>query len=118
MDRFKSDFEEKSQNKKKFKEIVQLLKKINRLSHSDRKSYFINTSKKEINLITEIVHNFLKDRFRISSDKFKLLRRIKNQARELASKRSSIKLKKKILRSIQGLQLLNILIPLVLEALS
>ena len=104
-------------NHEKKKELHTLLMKLKNLSHSERKVYFVSIPKQELILISEIVLNFLNDRFHVPAFKFKLLKRIKNSIRKLADKKVSLKNKRIILSSIKGLQIINILLPIVLEIL-
>ncbi len=98
--------------------LVLFLEKFNKLSQSERVDYIKNnSSEKTINYFSELASNFLKGNIKPNTTSFKHLKRIKNYIYKLASKKTARKYKHKLLSSIKGLQILNILIPLALQTL-
>lgn len=97
--------------------IVQFAKKLLKLSQTERLLYLENIKNNEIDLISEIVLNFLRCNIKSDSESKSILERVKKYLYILASKRKSISIKKKILKSLKGLNILNILLPLALKVL-
>ena len=95
-----------------------LFKKIKGYSQPERRHFFSTLSRKDINLITEVVLNFLKNNITLSKKPLQLLEKIKESVRKLGSLKTSYKLKKTILTSIKGLQIISILLLPVIKLLS
>ena len=100
------------------RQLVNLLNKLKTLKPSERLNYFKNISKSEIKLISEIIHNFLK--FNIKSDlkSLSISKRMNKLLYKLSSKRVSYLVKKQLLQTLKGLNILNLIIPLALNTLS
>ena len=99
------------------KKIIALAKKIQSFSSTEKVEYFKLVKSDEIDLITEIVLNFIKCNIKYDSNSFKLLERVKSYMYLIASKKVSKSIKKKILQSLKGVNILNILLPLVINQL-
>ena len=100
------------------KKLVRLLSKLERLNHGERLSYMKSINKTEINLISEIIHNLLNFNIKADFKSLSVLKRVKKYLYKLSSKQVPYLIKKKILNSLKGLNILNILIPLALNTLS
>ena len=87
--------------------------KLNKISHSKRLTYLQTIKPDEIDLISEIVLNFLNDNIKIDIKSYTFLKRLKKTLYILARKSKSYILKRKLLSSLKGLQILKILLPLV-----
>ena len=102
----------------KSEKICKLVTKLQNMTQVDRFHYFQSLAASECDLISEIVLNFLKGRIQPDYKSFTLLKRCRKQLKVLASKNNSLKLKRKVLQSIQGLQIVSILFTLVKAFLS
>ena len=89
-----------------------------RLNQKRRFEYLKSISNRDIALIREILINVINGNINVGYDRYILLKRVKKYIYKLVSKTTSIKLKKKILASIKGLQILSLVLPLVIEFLS
>ena len=87
--------------------------KLNKISHSKRLTYLQTIKPDEIDLISEIVLNFLNDNIKIDIRSYTFLKRLKKTLYILTSKTKSYILKRKLLSTLKGLQILKILLPLV-----
>ena len=99
------------------RKIIDFAKKINKFSNLEKVDYFKLIKRNEIDLLSEIVLNFIKCNIKHDSSSFKLLYRVKRYVYMLASKKVSTAIKKKILQSVKGLNILNILLPLLINQL-
>ena len=97
------------------KKLQNFVNKLYRLENSERLIYMNSIKVDEIRLISELVYNFLN--FNIIHDRKSLilLERVKNYMYMLASKKVSFCYKKKILSSLKGIHIINILLPLVIK---
>ena len=100
------------------KKLVSLLRKLEKLNQGERLNYMKSISQSEIELISEIIHNLLNFNIKTDFKSLSMLKRVKIYLYKLSSKRVSYFLKKKILQSLKGLSILNILIPLALSTLT
>ena len=100
------------------KKLVTLLRQLEKLNQTERLNYMKSITKSEIKLISEIIHNLLNFNTKTDFKSLSILKRVKNYLYKLSSKRSSYLLKKKILKSLKGLNILNIIIPLALNTLT
>lgn len=105
-------------NSKYFKKILKLVTTLSTLTNSERIAYLSRSKKEEIRIISEIVHNFLKCNIKCDTQSLRRMRRVKKYLYQLASKKISFSSKRQILQSLKGLNILNILLPLVLNTLS
>ena len=101
----------------RYNTILNLLEKLNSIKNSERIDLIKSFKKKQVNLITEIVFNFLKGTYFIPTPAFQLLNKIKSTVRVLGSKKTSLSKKQSVLSSIKGLQVINILTPYILKIL-
>ena len=101
----------------RYNTVLNLLEKINSIKNSERIDLIKSFKKNQVNLISEIVFNFLKGTYFIPSPAFQLLNRIKSTVRLLGSKKTSLSKKQSVLSSIKGLQVINILTPYILKVL-
>ena len=88
------------------------------LNQKQRFEYLKSISIRDIALIREILINVIKGNISVGYDRYILLKRVKKYIYKLVSKTTSTKLKKKILASIKGLQILSLVLPLVVDFLS
>lgn len=95
--------------------LKKFIKKISKLSHTERIHFLKNIDLLEVNYISEIILNILHGQIKIDFRSHTLLKRMKNYLRKLRSKTVSYKVKKQLLTSIKGLHLLNIIIPYLLK---
>ena len=98
--------------------LVSFIKKILCMSNTDRINYFHSIPETEIKLILEIITNFLNENIEVDYKSYSLLKRIKIFLYKLVDKKSSIKIKRRLLKSIKGLQLVAVLFPLALNTFS
>ena len=105
-------------NSEHVKKLISFIEKILQLSQTERAIYFKSIKSAEIDLVTEIILNFIECNVKHDNSSLQILKRVKNYMYMLASKKTSIALKKKILQSLKGLNILNIVLPLVLNALT
>ena len=80
------------------KKIIALAKKIHSFSSTEKIEYFKHfklVKSDEIDLISEIVFNFIKCNIKYDSNSFKLLQRVKSYMYMIASKKVSKSIKKK-----------------------
>ena len=87
--------------------------KLNKLSHSKRLTYLQTIKPNEIDLISEIVLNFLNDNIKVDIRSYTFLKRLKKTLYILTHKSKSYILKRNLLSTLKGLQILKILLPLV-----
>lgn len=99
--------------KTKINKLKQLVEKLQKMSHVERYHYFKKISKPDSMLISEVALNFLNGRMQPDFKSFTLLKRCAKHVKQLASKSKSLKFKRKTLQSIQGLQIVAILLPLI-----
>jgi hypothetical protein len=105
-------------NEERLIEIINFIKEIENIPLEKRSSYLTKLSNKEIDYITEICFNFLFDRIKIDAGQLQILKRVSEEIRLLAKKNIKYKIKKNILKSIRGINILNILLPLALNVLT
>ena len=87
--------------------------KLTNISHSKRLIYLQTIKPDEIDLISEIILNFLNDNIKVDIKSYTFLKRLKKILYILVRKSKSYILKRKLLSSLKGLQILKILLPLV-----
>ena len=90
--------------------LLEFLQKLNKLKSSERLKYFNSISQDEVKLLSELAVNFLQSNLVVDYRSYKLLHRVKKYVRDLASKLTSYKIKKKLLQTVQGLNIVNVLI--------
>ena len=105
-------------NDKHIKKLKKFIEKIIKLNHIERISYFQTIEPKEINLISEIILNFLNLNIKLDSRSYNLLKRVRDKLYLLTKKKTSVKIKRLILKSIKGLGIIKILFPLALKVIS
>ena len=105
----------KPQKKFKLKKFVNFFIKKNQVQRQQFLNKKITPS--QIDLAVEIVINFLKGRLSPDYRTLQFLNRCKAFMRELVSKSTSHKVKKKLLQTVKGLHVLNLVIPLLIAAL-
>ena len=99
--------------KNKIEKLCSLFRKLEKMTQVKRREFFSKMCKTDCVLLSEVALNFLNGRILPDADSFTLLKRCAKQLKLLASKKISIKGKRKILQSIKGLQIITILIPLI-----
>ena len=97
--------------------LLEFLRKLNKLKSSERLIYFNSISQAEVKLLSELAVNFLQSNLNVDYRSYKLLDKIKRYVRDLASKIKSFAFKKKLLQTVHGLNIVNILIHLGLNTL-
>lgn len=102
-------------NSKRFKKISNFIKTILKLKHSERIIYFKTITKTEIDILSEIVLNFIKTNIKVDSKAYNLLKRLQVEIGKLAKSKVSYKIKREIIRSIKGLNIINILLPFAIK---
>ena len=98
--------------------VKRFVNELTGLNQKQRFEYLKTISNRDIALIREILINVINGNINVGYDRYILLKRVKKYIYKLVSKTTSIKLKKKILASIKGLQILSLVLPLVIEFLS
>ena len=98
--------------------LIDFVSKLLKLTHTERLNYFKSITKEEVDLISEIVLNFLHCNIKHDRKSFSLLKRMKKYLYLLASKKTAKTIKKKIIQSVKGLAILNILLPLTIDLFS
>ena len=73
--------------------------------------------RQELDLISEIVLNFINCTIKHDSNSLKLLRRVETYMYTIASKKVGVSVKRKILQSLKVFNILNIVLPLVINQL-
>ena len=103
------------QKKFKLKKFANFFIKKNQVERQQ----FLNKkiTSRQIGFVVEIVINFLKGRFSPDHRTFQFLERCKAFMRELVSKSTSWQVKKKLLQTLKGLHVLNLIVPLLIAAL-
>lgn len=95
--------------------ILHFVKKLLKLTHTERADYLKTITDEEVKLISEIALNFINCNINYDTKSFDLLKRVKKFVYLLASKKTTITIKKTILKSLKGLSILNNLLPLVIK---
>ena len=88
------------------------------LSIKLEKRGLIDFTKEEIDFVSEICLNFLKTNIKAGFTKISLLKKVRNEIRLLSRKKFGRGIKRKILKSLKGIHLLNILLPIALDNIS
>ena len=101
----------------RLKTVKNFAKKLFKLINSERLTYMKKISKKEVDIVSELILNFLHGNIRSDQKSIDLLRRIKKCLYLLVNRKSGIKIKRIILSSLKGINILNIILPLVLNTL-
>ena len=99
----------------RLKNITVLIKKILNLKHSERINYIDSIVNKEIDILTEIILNFLNGNIKVDTKSFNLLKRLRTELNIIARKKTPYKIKKQNFKSLKGLNILNILLPFTLK---
>ena len=98
--------------------LSRFVRKLLNLSHTERLEYFKTINREEVEFISEIALNFINCNIKHDTKSFSLLKRMKKYIYLLASKKTAISVKKDILKSLKGLNILNILLPLTINLFS
>lgn len=101
-----------------FNKLINFLKQITKLSNSERLRYIDKFTNEELNYISEIVLNFLNNKLKTGFIEFNTLKNTRKELHSLVSKSKSYRLKRKLLKTLKGLNILNILLPLALNTLT
>ena len=104
-------------NSAHIRKIFVFAKKLLNYSHIEKVEYFKAIKREELDLISEIVLNFIKCIIKHDSNSLKLLHRVKTYMYTIASKKAGVSVKKNILQSLKGLNILNIILLLVINQL-
>ena len=99
------------------KTVSSFIEKILKLKQPDRILYIDSISKKEIDIISEIIVNFLNSNIKLDTKSYNLLKRVKTEIYKLGGKKKSYKLKKEVLNTLKGLHIINLLFPLALNTI-
>jgi len=103
--------------KEHLNKVLHLAKTIHNLPYIEKIKYLKKLSNENVDLLSEIVLNFLKGKLRIDFQSYKLLHRVKNEVRILSSKIKKYPFKKKLLVSLKGLKILSVILPMVIQYL-
>lgn len=100
-------------------EVKEFVSNLNNLTPSERLDYFEKKiSRRELELLIEIVYNYLRGNIKTDFTSHSRLKRNKQVLYNFISRAKSFNYKKKILNSLKGLNIFSILIPLVLNTLN
>lgn len=99
----------------KYRSFIELLAKLN---YSSRKKLIKNLKKPHILCLSEIFNNFLKNKIEVGKPVLKRLSKYRALLHTLACKKKGISLKKQILTSKRGGNLLGILLPIAITLIS
>lgn len=99
------------------KDIIDFLRKYVYKKPTDHFKNIDLLSDKEIDFIAEVCKNFLRENIPLGREFIRLLRPARREIIVLSSRKYRRKLKKNILKTLKGLQILNILIPAALKTL-
>lgn len=109
---------QKSIGTTKINKILSFIHRYTRLNIERKLSFLTKLNKTHVNYISEICVNLLKFRLKPSKLELRLLNKIKTHIYDLSSKRVSLDRKRKILSSVPGLRILQIIFPLTVKTLS
>ena len=98
--------------------IISLVRKILRKTQTERLKFFLKINENDLNLIVEIIINFLHGNIPYDITSLKLLKRVKKWIYILSSMKTSRSMKRNILSSLKGLQICKIIFPLLMKVLS
>lgn len=105
-------------DKNRLKIIHTFIENFQKLDNKDKSSYLKQISSEEIKYIEEVCYNFLHSNIKIENRKIVLLKRLKRFIYKFLSKTSSKQVKRKILSSIRGLFILNIIFPSAFDTIA
>ena len=89
--------------------LSRFVRKLLNLSHTERLEYFKTINREEVEFISEIALNFINCNIKHDTKSFSLLKRMKKYLYLLTLKKTGKTIKKKIIQSVKGLAILNIL---------
>jgi sulfopyruvate decarboxylase TPP-binding subunit len=98
--------------------LLNFIIKLNSKIPSERSIYFRKITKNEIRYLAEICKNWLAGQIPTENYIVRNLSRLRDDVRVLASKRKTYKIKKLLLKSVRGAQILNTLLPLAIKTLN
>jgi hypothetical protein len=102
-------------NEEKLRDISKFLHLFKSLNITDRKKLLSNLSDREVDFISEVIKNFLKRNIRARPSIVLKLKKFKREIRNLSSREYSRNIKRKILNSIKGISILNLLLPFAIQ---
>ena len=94
-------------------ELKRFIKKILKFNQKERSDYMENISDYELKLIKEIVYNILRGTVPLDYETYINLKRVRLHLYSLSNKK--VESSKKLLQSLKGLRILNLILPIVLE---
>ena len=94
-------------------ELKRFIKKILKFNQKERSDYMKNISYNELNLIKEIVYNILRGTVPLDYETYLNLKRVRVYLYSLSNEK--VESSKKLLQSLKGLRILNLILPIVLE---
>ena len=95
--------------------IISLVRKILRKTQTERLKFFQKINENDLNLIVEIIINFLHGNIPYDITSLKLLERVKKWINVLSSMETGNSIKINILGSLEGSKICRIIFPLVME---
>ena len=109
----------KNSNEQHFRSLKDFISKILSFKKtSERLTYLKQVTNREIDYISEIVFNFLKNKIHVNYREFSKLKKIKNFMRDFVKNKKGYRIKKKLILTVKGLYLINIIFPLALNTLN
>lgn len=90
--------------------ILDVINKYLNVPFDKKKAFILSITKTSLNYIIEVIYNFLNCKFKIGYTALNKLKKFKKFLYDLVSRKKSITNKKKLLSSIRGLYVLNILL--------
>jgi len=102
-------------NKERLKELLTFLTEYKNISFTERKEFLSNLSDKQVDIISEILNNFLKNNIKTKSNTVSILKKLKHDIRKISSSTCSRTIKRKIFKSVKGIHILNLLLPFAIQ---
>jgi hypothetical protein len=106
------------QRKTHLKNLLTYLLYINKLPASKKIQHFQKISKKRLDYISEIILNFLNSNIKTDNSIINKLQPLREILHKIASKKTSLVLKKHIISSLKGIYILHTLLPLTIKIIS
>lgn len=98
--------------------LKKVVSKLNHLSPIEKLEFLKNIDNKHLKIILEIFYNFIRGNLLVNQRSYKNLKKHKKLIYKFISRKTSSISKKKILKTLQGLNILCILIPLAAKTLN
>lgn len=99
-------------DKTRLNSIHHFIRQFNKLKLLEKVVFLKQLTDEQVSYIEEICYNFLKSNIPTKERQVKLLSKLKKFIYSIISSKHSRKYKKKLISSVRGLHLLNVLVPL------